>query len=175
MYIYCVYIYIYTSWLKVVAKVIVEPAKEEMQEVKLKLEEAMIAALTYIYIERERLREMYTYMHIYIERERAEQKSSVAMGGSIAMGIYLIAKGRYEGFYFVCAMRLYSEVAFAQRYDFGCNCWERKHKLHTIVSFGVSVLAVVTNKVETAISKFRIQSTKWKFGGPNLNYKLSCT
>ena len=40
-------------------------------------------------------------------------------------------------------------------YDFVCNFWdmEGRNKLHPkIARFGVSVLAVVTNKVETAIA-----------------------
>ena len=58
------------------------------------------------------------------------------------------------GFYFVCVMKVYSEVFFAKRYDFGCNFWDREETQVTpkIVSFSVSVLTVVTNNTETATS-----------------------
>ena len=46
-------------------------------------------------------------------------------------------------------MKLYSEVVFAKRYDVGCLFWDREGG--TIVPFSVSVLAVVTDKVETAM------------------------
>ena len=65
---------------------------------------------------------------------------------------------------FVCVMTFRSEFLFAKRYAFGCNfClaliflgkWEQggegKHFVPTIVAFSVSVLAVVTNKLKTAI------------------------
>ena len=53
-------------------------------------------------------------------------------------------------------MKLYSEVCFAKRYDFGCNFWDRegrnsKQATPKIVLLSVSVLAVVTNKVEPSI------------------------
>ena len=46
-------------------------------------------------------------------------------------------------------------VFFAKRYDFGRNFWDKEGRKETqlpkVVPFSVSVLAAVTNKVETAI------------------------
>ena len=55
------------------------------------------------------------------------------------------------GFYFVCVLEFDREVCFAKRYGLGCNLLDREEQkvAPTIVSFSVSVLAVVTNKVET--------------------------
>ena len=55
-------------------------------------------------------------------------------------------------FMFVCVMDLHSEFSFAKRYDFGCNFVSppQNQITYNIVPFSVSVLAVVTNKVETA-------------------------
>ena len=58
------------------------------------------------------------------------------------------ARPRDGGVYFVCVMKLHSELVFTKCYEFGRNlCFPLTP---TIVPFSVDVLAVVTNKVETA-------------------------
>ena len=69
--------------------------------------------------------------------------------------------------------KLGSEVSFAKRYDFGCNFSFAPSHLNNmvqgggetkvtpkIVPFSVSVLAVVTNKVELAISLVRTSTQR---------------
>ena len=61
----------------------------------------------------------------------------------------------HGGFYFVCVMRVCREFSFAKRYDFERNLcfaltWQQLAP--KIVPFSVSVLAVVTNKVDTPTS-----------------------
>ena len=53
-------------------------------------------------------------------------------------------------------MRLCTEFLFAKRYDFGCNfCFASlKQVTPKIVPFSVSVLAVVTSKVEIAMCTY---------------------
>ena len=51
-------------------------------------------------------------------------------------------------------MNLCSEVVFAKRYGFGCNFWDREGRKQVtpkFVPFSVSVLAVVTDKLEAAM------------------------
>ncbi len=62
-----------------------------------------------------------------------------------------------------------NELLFAKWYDFVCSFWDGKwrNKLHPkLVPFSVSVLAVVTNKVETATCKVGREilytTTSWK-------------
>ena len=55
-------------------------------------------------------------------------------------------------------MKCHSETSFAKRHNFGCNSFgqggqEQKQVSPKIVPFSASVLAMVTNKVETAISE----------------------
>ena len=55
------------------------------------------------------------------------------------------------GVYFARVMKLYGDVVFANWYDLGCSCCFAtliKSYARNCVPFGVSVLAVVTNKVE---------------------------
>ena len=65
----------------------------------------------------------------------------------------MVCNAMIWGFYFVRVMILYSEVCVAKRYGFGCIFCNREGSnkqqvTQIIVPFSVSVLAVVTNKVE---------------------------
>ena len=74
----------------------------------------------------------------------------------LASGSWKLVYARFclAGFYFDHVIRLCSEVVFAKRYDVGCNVGDREgiNNKYTIriVPFSVTVLAVVTSKVDVA-------------------------
>ena len=65
----------------------------------------------------------------------------------------LLQQETYGGFYVVRVRTFHNEALFTERYGFVCNfCFAPLTKVTPqVVLFSVSVLAVVTNKVETAI------------------------
>ena len=76
--------------------------------------------------------------------------------GCTTLCLHIFSRHVSGGFYFGRVVNLCSEFSVAKLYDFGCNFCDRegrnKNKLHQqFIPFSVSVLAVVTNKVEAAI------------------------
>ena len=59
----------------------------------------------------------------------------------------------YGGFYFVCAMTFHSEFVLLNGTLLGVTFGTGRggKQLHPIVPFGVSVLAMVTNKIDTVM------------------------